>query len=320
MASTDAKNEAAVRQNVNRGGVGRKLQRIANPCVAHVGPEPQRGCHRHRRRQSRERRTGYAGVIACVESIEPAALSAARELQQSVSIRVDPGLDTERDWDAHERILPGRAGQCGSYDVRELRTAPSLTLRMVMMDLPACNHSAGFADWLRASLGPYVDFGAETVEEAPLSHLLEEVPVILDPPDAACVWSGRLGSAACWELLVGDFITARAASVARTDGVIPQEIVRRHPQSYHQTGIGAGPGFLDRHPRSYDENILRHGPHFNGYILGDDLLGYVNVGRGARFFLLAAQFPGASVVDYDGYWDGEALLARLHIAGPQNTS
>jgi hypothetical protein len=125
-----------------------------------------------------------------------------------------------------------------------------------------------------------------------------------------CVWSGRVGTVACWELRdEAGQVVGRVAAAPRTDSAIPQEIVRKHPQAYHQSTIGAGPGFVEQHPYSYDEKLIRDGPHFNGYILGDDLVGYVNVGRGARLLLLVATFPGASIADYDGYWDGEALPA-----------
>ena len=89
--------------------------------------------------------------------------------------------------------------------------------------------------------------------------------------------------------------------------------LRKARPAYHQSAIGAGPGFLERHPHSYDPKRLRDGPHFGGYILGDDLVGCLDVGRGARPFFLVAQFPGATIADYDGYWEGEALLARLDI-------
>jgi hypothetical protein len=57
--------------------------------------------------------------------------------------------------------------------------------------------------------------------------------------------------------------------------------------------------------------VLRDGPHFNGYILGGDLVGCLNIGRGTRLFYFVGEFVGAGVGDYDGYCDGEALLARL---------
>ena len=64
----------------------------------------------------------------------------------------------------------------------------------------------------------------------------------------------------------------------------------------------------------------REGPLFNGYIIDDDLVGVLNIGQGARMFYLAATFVGVAVVDYDGYWDGEALLARLQVIGDSPTT
>ena len=167
--------------------------------------------------------------------------------------------------------------------------------------------SQGF--WSVSSLGD------EALTEAPLEQMLNEVPVLLDPPETACLWSGRLTSVACWELRDGTgLVVARVATSPRPDGEIPREIVKKYPYSYHQTAIGAGPGFLDQNPYSYDEKRLRDGPHFSGYILGDDLVGNLSVGDGEQFFVMVAQFPGAGVADYEGYWEGEALLARLDIS------
>jgi hypothetical protein len=50
--------------------------------------------------------------------------------------------------------------------------------------------------------------------------------------------------------------------------------------------------------------------HFNGRILGDDLVGMLNIDRGRLLFF--AQFAGADIQDNDG-WDGEAILQRLHL-------
>jgi hypothetical protein len=184
-----------------------------------------------------------------------------------------------------------------------------------MLLFPHCDQAPGFEPWLREAVVPFLALGEESLVEAPLMEMLDEVPILLDPPATGCVWSGRLGSVACWELRNGsNGVEARVATAPRPDGVIPQEVVSRYPRSYHQTAIGSGPGFLDQHPHSYDKTRLAEGPHFNGYVLGDDIVGYLNVGGGKRFFLLVAQFSGAGVVDYDGYWDGEALLARLDIS------
>jgi len=184
-----------------------------------------------------------------------------------------------------------------------------------MVLLPLCDQAPGLEPWLREAVVPFLALDEESLVEAPLMEMLDEVPMLLDPPVTGCVWSGRLASVACWELRNGSSsVVARVATAPRPDGVIPQEIVSRYPRSYHGSAIGAGPGFLDQHPRSYDKTRLREGPHFNGYVLGDDVVGYLNIGRGKRLFLLVAQFPGAGVVDYDGYWDGEALLARLDIS------
>jgi hypothetical protein len=184
-----------------------------------------------------------------------------------------------------------------------------------MLLLPRCGQPSGLETWIREAFDPFFEFGGGSLMEAPLMEMIHEVPMLLDPPATGCVWSGRLGSVACWVLRNrSNGVVARVATVPRPDGKIPKEIVSRHPRSYHQSAIGAGQGFLDQHPHSYDETRLREGPQFNGYILDDEIVGYLNIGRGERFFLLVAQFPGAGVVDYDGYWVGESLLARLDIS------
>ena len=183
-----------------------------------------------------------------------------------------------------------------------------------MSDLPRCDHTPGLGPWLRDSIGAHLPLDDQPLVEVPLSRVLGEIPVLLDPPETARLWSGRLGLVTCWELRAEDgSVLARLATAPQSDLTVPQEIVTKHPRSYHQSAIGAGPGFLEQNPHSYDEARLRDGPHFNGYILGDDLVGCLNVGRGSSLFLVAAQFPGLAVADYEGYWDGEALLARLDM-------
>lgn len=183
-----------------------------------------------------------------------------------------------------------------------------------MSDLPRCDHTPGLVPWIRQSLRPYLSLEDQPVLDVPLSLLLGEIPVLLDPPETAHVWSGRVGAVACWELRAPDGdVLARVATAPRSSLVVPEEMVTKHPRSYHQSAIGAGPGFVERNPHSYDEERLRDGPHFNGYILGDDVVGCLNVGRGSRLFLLVGYFAGLAVADYDGYWDGEALLARLDM-------
>jgi hypothetical protein len=75
---------------------------------------------------------------------------------------------------------------------------------------------------------------------------------------------------------------------------IPRSIVEAHQYAYHQSSIGSG-------------------ADFNGYILGDDLVGVLNIDSGRRVLFVVAEFAGAGVEDYDGYWDGEAVLQRLHV-------
>ncbi len=191
------------------------------------------------------------------------------------------------------------------------RYAPNVVAPMLALSQCA-EASAGLEEWLRQALNPYFSVESAPLAAAPLEEMLRDVPVLLDPREAACVWSGHVGDVACWELRDADGrCIARLATAPKPDLHMPQELVRRHPYAYHQSGIGAGPGFHDQHGHTYDDRVLRDGPHFNGYILGDDLVGALNVGRGARLFYIVGEFPGAGVVDYDGYWDGEALLARL---------
>jgi hypothetical protein len=184
-----------------------------------------------------------------------------------------------------------------------------------MVRLRRCREAPGLGSWLRQALDRYHPIDNGPLVATPLATMLQEIPVLLDPSRTDCVWSGRIGAVVCWELQdEAGRVVARAATAPRTDLRIPQEIVRNHPYAYHQSAIGAGPGFLEEHPFSYDEKLIRNGPHFDGYIRGDDLVGCLNVGPGARLLLFVAEFPGASIADHDGYWDGEALLARLHIS------
>jgi hypothetical protein len=94
---------------------------------------------------------------------------------------------------------------------------------------------------------------------------------------------------------------------------VPETIVNAHPFSYHQSAIGAGPEFLAEHPRRYLQRALNEGPRFNGYIIADALAGCLTIDHDTRCLYLVAEFPGASIVDYDCYWDGEAILARLQL-------
>jgi hypothetical protein len=186
-----------------------------------------------------------------------------------------------------------------------------------MLALNQCSEAPGLEDWIRQSVEPYFSVGPAMLTAAALETVLREIPLLLDPdPESACVWSGRLGEVVCWQLhdAAGQLIS-RLATAPKPDLSIPQAMVKRHPLSYHQSGIGAGPSFHEQHGRTYDGRALRDGPHFNGYIVGDDLVGCLNIGRGTRLFYVVGEFPGARVVDYDGYWDGEALLARLAFVG-----
>jgi hypothetical protein len=177
-----------------------------------------------------------------------------------------------------------------------------------------CSEAPGLETWLRETLDRYHLVATAPLVAAALATMLHEIPLLLNPDEADCVWSGHLGEIACWQTHDdAGRVTGRLATAPKVDLLVPRSIVMRYPRSYHQSAIGAGPDFLAEHPNSYDRRALLEGPHFSGYIIGDDLVGCLNISRGERLFYLVAQFPGASIVDYEGYWEGEALLARLQI-------
>jgi hypothetical protein len=126
-----------------------------------------------------------------------------------------------------------------------------------------------------------------------LADLASDVPVLEDPQGASCVWAGRLGAIAAWQAHdKGGALVARAATAPGEGLLVPRTIVEKHPYSYHQSAIGSG-------------------ELFNGYILGDELVGVLNIERGRRVLFLVAEFADAGVEDYSGYWQGEDILRRL---------
>ncbi|HSJ21077.1 MAG TPA: hypothetical protein VK964_10925 [Nocardioidaceae bacterium] len=88
---------------------------------------------------------------------------------------------------------------------------------------------------------------------------------------------------------------ARAATAPQQGLEVPRHIVEAHPYAYHQTWIGSGAGF-------------------NGYVLGDHLVGVLNLDAGRRLLFFVAEVAEAGVEDYSGYYDGEAILGRFHFA------
>jgi hypothetical protein len=77
------------------------------------------------------------------------------------------------------------------------------------------------------------------------------------------VWSGRLGAVAAWQAHgQGDTLVARVATAPKGGLSVPRPIVESHPYAYHQPAIGSG-------------------ALFNGYVLGDELVGVLNIERGA---------------------------------------
>jgi hypothetical protein len=106
---------------------------------------------------------------------------------------------------------------------------------------------------------------------AALADVARDVPILQEDTHATCAWAGRLGAVACWQLCdQRDAVVARAATAPQGDLHIPRRIVEAHPYAYHQSEIGSG-------------------PHFNGYLLGDELVGVLNINRGQRTLFLVAQ-------------------------------
>jgi hypothetical protein len=176
--------------------------------------------------------------------------------------------------------------------------------------MPACDHPSDLERWLRSELAPYHPSApTDVLLPAPLVDLRADVPILDEPQGASCVWAGRLGSIATWQAHdQGGALVARVATAPKQGLSVPDAIVTSHPYAYHQSAIGSGPHFK---PYAYHRPAIRSGPHFNGYILGDDLVGIINIERGQRLLFLVAQFAGAGVEDRSGYWQGEAILARL---------
>jgi hypothetical protein len=150
--------------------------------------------------------------------------------------------------------------------------------------------------WRRGAerLAPYYAPAATVghLDASTLTDVAGDVPILEGVPTATCVWAGRLGAIACWQAArEHGVVVAHAATAPKQDLSIPRRIVEAHPYAYHQTWIGSG-------------------ADFNGYILGDDLVGVLNLDRGRRLLFLIAEVAEAGVEDYSGYWDGEAILGR----------
>ena len=165
-----------------------------------------------------------------------------------------------------------------------------------MIALPRCDHPSGLEQWIRTALAPYYPPApSDTLESSALADLASDVPILEDPHGASCVWAGRLGAIAAWQAHNEDgALVARAATAPKQDLRIVDAIVETHHHAYHQSAIGSG-------------------AYFNGYILGDDLVGVLNIDFGRRVLFLVAEFAHAGVEDYSGYWQGEAILGRLSL-------
>jgi hypothetical protein len=142
---------------------------------------------------------------------------------------------------------------------------------------------------VRAALAPYTTVpDDEQFRVVPLVELVDEVPMLRDPPGAACVTAGRLGVGACWEVS-----TASGERVARAVGApfgstrVPERMLAR-PDRYHQEWIGSGDGV-------------------NGWVDNDKLEVLI---RGRETLVVVAEVPGVAVSDY---YSGRALLERLFL-------
>jgi hypothetical protein len=163
-----------------------------------------------------------------------------------------------------------------------------------MAALPRCTDAPGLERWVRTALAPYYTTAPDDVlVPGALTDIKSDVPILEDARGASCVWSGRLGAIAVWQAHDRNgAIVARAATAPTHELLVPRTIVEKHPCAYHQSAIGSG-------------------ALFNGYILGDDLVGILNFERGQRLLFLVAEFADAAVEDYSGYWQGEHILERL---------
>lgn len=165
-----------------------------------------------------------------------------------------------------------------------------------LLSLARCREAPGLETWCRTQLAPY--YPRATVdghlEAHSLSDVAGDVPIMESLPSATCVWAGRLGAVTCWHATGDRGVLVARAATAPLQGLIrvPRQIVETHPYAYHQTSIGSGAAF-------------------NGYILGDDLVGVLNLEHGRRVLLFVAELAEANVEDHSGYWDGEAILQRL---------
>jgi hypothetical protein len=167
-----------------------------------------------------------------------------------------------------------------------------------LLGLGTCKDAPGLENWCRTSLAPYYRPAVSDghLQASTLSEVGRDVPILDAVPTATCVWAGRLGAIACWQAAHEDgVLVARAASAPKQGLEVPRRIVEAHPYAYHQTWIGSGAGF-------------------NGYLLGDRLVGVLNLDHGRRLLFFIAEVAGAGVADYSGYYDGEAILRRFRFA------
>src|SRR5947209_7879317 len=105
-----------------------------------------------------------------------------------------------------------------------------------MPSLPPCSDAPGLERWLRQALAPYYVVNDGPLVREPLIDVSGGIPILQEPVGAVCVWSGRVGAVACWELHDerGDLV-ARAASAPRFNLTVPDRIVKLHPYAYHQS-------------------------------------------------------------------------------------
>jgi hypothetical protein len=158
-----------------------------------------------------------------------------------------------------------------------------------VVGLPTCAAAPGLADWVRAALAPYTTVpDDEQFRVVPLVELLDDVPMLRDPPGAACVTAGRLGVGACWEVSTasGEWV-ARAVGAPFGSTRVPERMLAR-PDRNHQEWIGSGHGV-------------------NGWVDNDELEVLI---RGRETLVVVAEVPGVAVSDY---YSGRALLERLFL-------
>jgi hypothetical protein len=157
----------------------------------------------------------------------------------------------------------------------------------------------GLDAWVRATLSPHHTIPThDELLAASVESILRDVPVLEIEDHTRYVFTGRMGEVATWQLSGDDHaLIARAATAPFVAHRVPDHIVRDHPHAYHQTWIG-------------DADADQA---FSGWFLGDDLLGILNIRHRERVMLFAAQFAGAGIKDYDGYWEAEGVLRRLTL-------